>query len=237
MICATAKEQHCDYIVMGTRGMGKLRRTILGSVSDFVIHHANCPVLVARQNQTNVKSNVHSTLNTLSFSQMGQSKDFKKIEARTHGRCNSHIDWQLKKSDRTLHKRISQQEQYVPKGSYWIRWENGPPVVFNHMNMMKGTSSLETCHWQISLHPHTGMAFQYYQGVQVSLNTRVGSFFLLIRKGPLTIFMIPLYSLLRMFNIVQTTHTFKFLFYQHDIIYDDQQQPSPYQVLVLYNTL
>lgn len=49
MICATAKEQHCDYIVMGTRGMGKLRRTILGSVSDFVVHHAHIPVLVARK--------------------------------------------------------------------------------------------------------------------------------------------------------------------------------------------
>ncbi|KAK3103155.1 hypothetical protein FSP39_016875 [Pinctada imbricata] len=36
-------------IVVGTRGMGKIRRTILGSVSDFVVHHAHCPVLVYRQ--------------------------------------------------------------------------------------------------------------------------------------------------------------------------------------------
>lgn len=38
-------------IVMGTRGLGTLRRTILGSVSDYVVHHACCPVLVCRSGQ------------------------------------------------------------------------------------------------------------------------------------------------------------------------------------------
>lgn len=33
-------------IVIGSRGMGTLRRTILGSVSDYVLHHAKCPVMV-----------------------------------------------------------------------------------------------------------------------------------------------------------------------------------------------
>jgi hypothetical protein len=36
-------------IVIGTRGLGKIRRTFLGSVSDFVVHHADMPVLVCRQ--------------------------------------------------------------------------------------------------------------------------------------------------------------------------------------------
>lgn len=45
-ICKVAKDEHAAMIVMGTRGMGTIRRTILGSVSDFVIHHAHCPVLV-----------------------------------------------------------------------------------------------------------------------------------------------------------------------------------------------
>ncbi len=34
---------------MGTRGMGTIRRTLLGSVSDYVVHHAHCPVTVCRQ--------------------------------------------------------------------------------------------------------------------------------------------------------------------------------------------
>lgn len=33
-------------IVMGTRGQNSLRRTFMGSVSDSVVHHAHCPVLV-----------------------------------------------------------------------------------------------------------------------------------------------------------------------------------------------
>ena len=46
MICKRAKEQNVDLIVMGTRGLGAIRRTILGSVSDYVLHHSECPVSV-----------------------------------------------------------------------------------------------------------------------------------------------------------------------------------------------
>ncbi len=35
-------------IVTGSRGMGKVRRTILGSVSDYLVHHSICPVVVCR---------------------------------------------------------------------------------------------------------------------------------------------------------------------------------------------
>ena len=48
-IVALAKEHRASLIVTGTRGLGSVRRTILGSVSDFVLHHAHCPVLVCRQ--------------------------------------------------------------------------------------------------------------------------------------------------------------------------------------------
>ncbi|XP_076469356.1 putative universal stress protein SERP1273 [Babylonia areolata] len=47
-ICQCAEDQGVTYIVTGTRGLGKLRRTIMGSVSDYVIHHAHVPVLVVR---------------------------------------------------------------------------------------------------------------------------------------------------------------------------------------------
>ncbi|XP_048740756.1 universal stress protein in QAH/OAS sulfhydrylase 3'region-like isoform X3 [Ostrea edulis] len=48
-IVAVAEKEHASLIVTGCRGMGLLRRTFLGSVSDYVIHHAHCPVLVCRK--------------------------------------------------------------------------------------------------------------------------------------------------------------------------------------------
>ena len=47
-IVALAKELGADLIVMGCRGFRGIRRTIEGSVSDGVIRHAHCPVLVVR---------------------------------------------------------------------------------------------------------------------------------------------------------------------------------------------
>jgi nucleotide-binding universal stress UspA family protein len=43
-----AKSDNASMIVMGTRGMGTVRRTIMGSVSDYVVHHAHIPVVVCR---------------------------------------------------------------------------------------------------------------------------------------------------------------------------------------------
>ncbi|CAH1796163.1 unnamed protein product [Owenia fusiformis] len=45
-ICETAHELHADMILLGSRGLGTVRRTILGSVSDYVLHHAHIPVLI-----------------------------------------------------------------------------------------------------------------------------------------------------------------------------------------------
>ena len=43
-----ADEIGAGLIVMGSRGLGGLRRALMGSVSDSVVRHAHCPVMVVR---------------------------------------------------------------------------------------------------------------------------------------------------------------------------------------------
>jgi nucleotide-binding universal stress UspA family protein len=47
-IVAAAAAEKADLIVVGTRGLDRAGRFLLGSVSDHVVYHADCPVLVAR---------------------------------------------------------------------------------------------------------------------------------------------------------------------------------------------
>ena len=39
------------FIVTGCRGLSKFRRTLLGSVSDYILHHSHVPVLVCRNKE------------------------------------------------------------------------------------------------------------------------------------------------------------------------------------------
>ena len=48
-VCQTAREAKATLIVVGTRGRGGLRRAMLGSVADYVVRHADCPVTTIRQ--------------------------------------------------------------------------------------------------------------------------------------------------------------------------------------------
>ncbi|KAI9006416.1 hypothetical protein DFJ74DRAFT_690736 [Hyaloraphidium curvatum] len=41
-------ELSADALIMGSRGMGAVRRTLLGSVSDHVIHHVPCPTIIVK---------------------------------------------------------------------------------------------------------------------------------------------------------------------------------------------
>jgi nucleotide-binding universal stress UspA family protein len=43
-----AEEIGAGLIVVGSRGVGAMRRTLTGSVSDSVVRHAHCPVMVVR---------------------------------------------------------------------------------------------------------------------------------------------------------------------------------------------
>jgi len=47
-IVAAANEPGVDLVVVGARGLGAIKRLILGSVSERVVHHAQCPVLVVK---------------------------------------------------------------------------------------------------------------------------------------------------------------------------------------------
>ena len=38
-----------DLLVVGSRGLGALKRTFVGSSSDYAVHHCHCPVLVVKR--------------------------------------------------------------------------------------------------------------------------------------------------------------------------------------------
>lgn len=51
MIVELAEEIGAGLIVMGSRGLGGIRRALMGSVSDSVVRHAHCAVLVVRREE------------------------------------------------------------------------------------------------------------------------------------------------------------------------------------------
>jgi nucleotide-binding universal stress UspA family protein len=48
-IVKISKDEKATLIVIGCRGLGSVRRTLMGSVSDYVVHHAHCPVAVCKK--------------------------------------------------------------------------------------------------------------------------------------------------------------------------------------------
>lgn len=55
-ICALAHTWEADLIVMGRRGRQGLSEWLLGSVSNYVVHHANCSVLTVQHVADNAKA-------------------------------------------------------------------------------------------------------------------------------------------------------------------------------------
>jgi nucleotide-binding universal stress UspA family protein len=48
VIVDVAEREKVDLIVLGSRGLSGWKSFLLGSVSDGVLHHAHCPVLIVR---------------------------------------------------------------------------------------------------------------------------------------------------------------------------------------------
>jgi len=42
------KKENLDLVIMGSRGMGKFKELILGSVSSKIMHHSPCAVMIIR---------------------------------------------------------------------------------------------------------------------------------------------------------------------------------------------
>ncbi|MDJ0635002.1 MAG: universal stress protein [Xenococcaceae cyanobacterium MO_188.B29] len=61
-ICDLAKLCHADAIVIGRRGYSGLKEIFLGSVSNYVVHHAPCSVLLV---QTPIEQKQESSLENL----------------------------------------------------------------------------------------------------------------------------------------------------------------------------
>jgi nucleotide-binding universal stress UspA family protein len=55
-IVRAANSGHFDLIVLGARGVSHMREMLLGSVTDGVIHHADCPVLIVKKLMSSKKT-------------------------------------------------------------------------------------------------------------------------------------------------------------------------------------
>jgi nucleotide-binding universal stress UspA family protein len=50
-IVGLGEELNVGLIVIGSRGLGGIRRALMGSVSNSVVQHAHCPVFVVRREE------------------------------------------------------------------------------------------------------------------------------------------------------------------------------------------
>ncbi|XP_009791886.1 universal stress protein A-like protein [Nicotiana tabacum] len=48
-ICEAAEKVHVNLLVLGSHNKGAIQRAFLGSVSNYCVHNAKCPVLVVRR--------------------------------------------------------------------------------------------------------------------------------------------------------------------------------------------
>jgi nucleotide-binding universal stress UspA family protein len=66
-ICATARDWNADLIVTGRRGHTGLSELFLGSVSNYILHHALCSVLVVQSQMKEAKVEKEAEESRLSY--------------------------------------------------------------------------------------------------------------------------------------------------------------------------
>lgn len=61
-ICNYAEKHDIDLIILGSRGLGAVKRLFLGSVSNYIVQHAQCHVLIVKQANTSNSFHILSAL-------------------------------------------------------------------------------------------------------------------------------------------------------------------------------
>ncbi|XP_059298037.1 universal stress protein PHOS34 isoform X1 [Lycium ferocissimum] len=52
VLCEAVEKLHASILVVGCHGYGVIKRTVLGSVSDYCAHHAHCSVMIVKKPKT-----------------------------------------------------------------------------------------------------------------------------------------------------------------------------------------
>ncbi|XP_027117480.1 universal stress protein PHOS34-like [Coffea arabica] len=49
VLCEAVEKHHASILVLGSHGYGAIKRAVLGSVSDYCVHHAHCTVMIVKK--------------------------------------------------------------------------------------------------------------------------------------------------------------------------------------------
>lgn len=53
-IVKIAEQTQPDWIIMGSRGASNIKEIVMGSVSQYVLHHVSCPVMIVKNDDKNL---------------------------------------------------------------------------------------------------------------------------------------------------------------------------------------